>query len=252
MLFVYLPFFVITALILVFGVPFVLEQSRKLLADLPRLLEERILTPLEKYVPLDGFRSLLPGKRPAAADGQPVVTDVKGAATFIASSIAVLFVIFYMLIDAQRLRNLFLLGFPSEDRSVKKALVVRMGRRMSAWLSAQLLLAGVIAGVTFVVLLALRIPYALPLALMAGIGEMIPVVGLIVGAIPALAVALFQSPWQFWSLLVAVVLTPGRAPEGTPGSGGERGIIRNRMTPRPAGTRRMHPQPSPPLTAPTF
>lgn len=148
---------------------------------------------------------MLPGTG-KPTEGQPVVTYVKGAATFLASSIAVLFVIFYMLIDAERLRNLFLLGFPSEERSAKKALVVRMGRRMSAWLSAQIILAGVIAGVTFIVLLALRIPYALPLALLAGVGEMIPVVGPIVGAIPALAVALFQSPWQFWSMLVAAVL----------------------------------------------
>ena len=204
-LLVYLPFFICTTLVLFFGLPMLLDQSRKLFTELPRLLDERIFIPLEKRMPVGDFRAMI---RPPAAPGggQPVVTYVMGAATVIGSTIAALFVIFYMLIDAERLKNLFLLAFPSKDRAAKKVLVRRMGRRMSAWLSAQLFLAGIIAATTFVVLLALRIPYALPLALLAGIGEMIPVVGPIIGALPALAVALFQSPWQFWALLVAVIL----------------------------------------------
>lgn len=46
----------------------------------------------------------------------------------------------------------------------------------------------------------------MPLALLAGVGELIPVIGPIIGAIPALAVALFQSPWQFWAMLAFAVV----------------------------------------------
>lgn len=204
-LIVYLPLFVFAALLLLFGVPFLLDQSKSLAADLPRLLNERIFTPIQKYIPIGDFRELLPGTE-KGTDGKPILTYVRGAATVLGSGIAVLFVIFYMLIDAERLRNLFLLAYPSNVRASKKALVRRMARRMSAWLSAQLILAGVIGTVTFAVLVALRIPYALPLALLAAIGEMIPVIGPIVGAVPALIVALFQSPWQFWAVLVAAVV----------------------------------------------
>lgn len=202
-LFVYVPLLVGVTLLLFFGLPIAAEQSRNLFTELPRLLDERIFKPLEQYIPVGHLRAMLTPR--ASGSAQPGAY-VMGAATVIGSTIAALFIIFYMLIDAERLKNLFLLAFPSRDRATKKVLVRRMGRRMSAWLSAQLVLAGVIAGATFVALLALRIPYALPLAILAGIGEMIPVVGPIVGAIPALAVALFQSPWQFWTLLVVAIL----------------------------------------------
>lgn len=203
-LLVYLPILLATTILLFFGLPFLLEQSRSLVSDLPRLLDERVFTPLEQYIPMDDFRAMV--RRPAANDDQPVVTYVRGAATVVASAIAVLFIVFYMLIDAERLRNFFLIAFPSQERAERKVLVRRMGRRMSAWLAAQLLLALIIGAATFVTLLILRIPYALPLAFLAAIGEMIPIVGPILGAIPALAVALFQSPAQFWWLLVAVVV----------------------------------------------
>ena len=203
-LLVYLPILLCATALLFFGLPFLLDQSRSLISDLPRLLDERVFTPLERYIPMDDFRAMV--RRPAATDDQPVVTYVRGAATVVASAIAVLFVIFYMLIDAERIRNFFLLAFPSNERAASKVLVRRMGRRMSAWLAAQLLLALIIGAATFVTLLVLRIPYALPLALLAAIGEMIPIVGPILGAIPALAVALFQSPSQFWWLLAAVIV----------------------------------------------
>ena len=206
-LLVYLPFFILAALTIFFGLPYLFEESRKLMVELPRLLDERIFIPLEKYIPMDGIRAMLPGGKPAPGGSEPVITYVTAAATFVGSAIAVLFIVFYMLIDAERIKNLILLAFPSRDRSSRKAILRRAGRRMSAWLSAQLILAGVIGAATLIALTALRIPYAVPLALIAAVGEMIPVVGPIVGAIPALAVALLQSPWQFWTMLaVAVVI----------------------------------------------
>jgi predicted PurR-regulated permease PerM len=78
---------------------------------------------------------------------------------------------------------------------------------MSYWLSAQLILALIIGAATFVALMILRIPYAVPLAMLATIGELVPVIGPIVGAVPSLIVALFQSRWQFWAVLaMAIVL----------------------------------------------
>jgi predicted PurR-regulated permease PerM len=58
----------------------------------------------------------------------------------------------------------------------------------------QLLLAGIIGGSAAVGLWLLGVPYFYVLALIAGIGEMIPVVGPILAAIPAVAVALSVSP----------------------------------------------------------
>ncbi len=60
---------------------------------------------------------------------------------------------------------------------------------MSAWLGGQLLLGTIIGTTSAIGLWALGIPFFYVLALISGIGELIPVVGPILAAIPALAIA---------------------------------------------------------------
>jgi predicted PurR-regulated permease PerM len=112
----------------------------------------------------------------------------------------------YMLIDAHRLRNVILLLYPAPVRGERARTLKRIGRRMSSWLSGQLILCALMGVAMFVVFLLLGIPYALPLALLAAIGELVPVIGPILSTIPALALALLHSPWQFWSVLVLAVV----------------------------------------------
>src|SRR5512142_2322943 len=61
--------------------------------------------------------------------------------------------------------------------------------QVSAWLSGQLLLGALIGSTSALGLWALGIPYFYVLALISGIGEMIPIVGPIISAVPALTVA---------------------------------------------------------------
>jgi predicted PurR-regulated permease PerM len=65
---------------------------------------------------------------------------------------------------------------------------------VSAWLGGQLLLAGIIGGSAALGLFLMGVPYFYVLALIAGIGEMIPIVGPLLSAIPAVAVAFTVSP----------------------------------------------------------
>jgi predicted PurR-regulated permease PerM len=201
---VYLPFLLGVILIGIWIVPRFIADSRALRTQLPALIERNILTPAERYLPVGEIRE-------AMRDGidlprSRVFAYVRNAATAIASIVAVMFMVAYMLIDAERLRNLFLLVYPPDVRKEKQRMLVRIGKRMSAWLSGQLLLCGIIGLATFVGLVLLRIPYALPLAILAAVGELVPVIGPTVGAVPALVIALLHSRWQFWSVLVFAVL----------------------------------------------
>lgn len=203
-LIVYFPFLFLVLAIALFVVPPLVSESRELGAQLPSLIETNILTPLERYVPMGEVRDALRGglDLPRAS----VVFYVRSAATVVASVIAVLFMIVYMLIDAERLQNVVLLFYPASVRGERRRILNRMGQRMSSWLAGQLILSGIIGVATFVLLLALRIPYALPLAILAAVGEFVPVIGPIVGTAPALAIALLHSRWQFWSVLVMVIV----------------------------------------------
>lgn len=201
---VYLPFLAIVVTLMAVVVPQVIAEWRELGAQLPTLIETNILKPVEKYVSLQPVRDAL--REGIGTNRSGVFGYLRGAALAIGAVIAVLFMVAYMLIDAHRLRNLILLIYPAEVRGDRRHTLIRMGRKMSSWLAGQLILAAIIGSATFVALLLLGIPYALPLALLAAVGEMIPVLGPILGALPALAIAVLQSPWQFWAVLAFAIL----------------------------------------------
>lgn len=201
---VYLPFLIAVVLLAIFLVPPLVAESQELADKLPALIEKNVLQPLGRYVPVETLRAEL--RDGIEVPRSRVFFFVRSAATVGASIIAILFMIAYMLIDASRLRNTFLLIYPPAVRGERRRTLNRIASRMSSWLAGQLLLSLIIGVATFAGLTALRIPYALPLAIIAAIGELIPVIGPTIGAVPALAIALLSSSWQFWSVLAFAVL----------------------------------------------
>jgi len=78
---------------------------------------------------------------------------------------------------------------------------------LSAYIRGQLVLCVFIGAMTTISLMLLRVNFALLLGVIAGIFEVFPYVGPILGAIPALIVALFQSPiTALWVLLAFVII----------------------------------------------
>ena len=201
---VYLPLLLAVLVVGVLIVPRFIADTRELGKHLPVLIEQNILAPIERYVPIGAIREELRGG--IELPRSRVFAYMRSAAAGIAAVFAILFMVAYMLIDAERLRNLFLLIYPPEVRGSRRRTLNRIAKRMSAWLSAQLILCLIIGVATFVGLTLLGIPYALPLAIIAAVGELIPAIGPTVGAVPALIVALLTSPWQFWAVLLFAIL----------------------------------------------
>jgi predicted PurR-regulated permease PerM len=201
---VYLPLLVTVIVTGLLVVPRFVADARELGRQVPALIEQNFLIPLERFVPVNLIREELRGG--IELPRSRVFAYMRNAATAVASVFAVLFMIAYMLIDAERLRNLFLLVYPPEVRGRRQRTLIRIGKRMSAWLSAQLILCLIIGVATFIGLSLLGIPYALPLAIIAAVGELIPAIGPTVGAVPALIVALLSSRWQFWAVLAFAIL----------------------------------------------
>lgn len=201
---VYFPFVMLVLVILIVVVPQLVFETRSLGAQLPALIEQNILTPLERFLPVAAIRTYLHDGIKVPASN--VFGVVRVTATVVASFIAVLFMIVYMLIDAERLRNLLLLLFRPDVRADRQRVLTRIARRLTSWLSGQLILSAIMGGAIFISLLLLRIPYALPLAILAMLGEMVPVIGPIVATTPALAIAILHSPWQFWSVLILAIV----------------------------------------------
>jgi predicted PurR-regulated permease PerM len=177
-------------------IPPLVTQARALGSALPDLID-RGQTLLIRYGLLDHRITLEEVIRRAPSSGDAVGT-VAMAATGVVSGffalLTVLILTFYLLVESERLFRGFARLFPRGDRPRVREAAAEISVKVSAWLSGQLFLGTVIGVSAAIGLYALGVPYFYVLALVAAFGEMIPVVGPVLSAIPAVAVGFTVSP----------------------------------------------------------
>ena len=130
-----------------------------------------------------------PGAGGSEAIGRTVFSAIRGVGGGILGLLTILILTFYLLVDAGTLRLFLLQLFPARNRARVDAVTRAITTKVSAWLGGQLFLAGIIGTTSAVGLWLLGIPFFYVLALISGIGELIPIVGPVLAAIPAIAVA---------------------------------------------------------------
>jgi predicted PurR-regulated permease PerM len=96
---------------------------------------------------------------------------------------------------------------PERDRGFARRLLAELGRTLKAWLGGQLATMSIVALLSGVGLWALGVPYALVLGLFAGLLDFVPYLGPILGAAPAVLIALSESPsTALWTLALFFVV----------------------------------------------
>ncbi|MEO5883996.1 MAG: AI-2E family transporter [Candidatus Limnocylindrales bacterium] len=172
------------------------EQTRAWAADLRPAALARSITAL-----VDSVAGIV--KPPTPPDPDTVV-EVGGAVAEAAVALAtVLTIVFFWLVEHARLQR-YALAFVSADRrSGARSAWNEIESRLGLWVRGQLILMGAIGvamGITYTIL---GLPGALLLGLIAALTEAIPIVGPLLGAVPAILVAATVSPEL--ALVVAVV-----------------------------------------------
>jgi predicted PurR-regulated permease PerM len=177
-------------------IPPLIEQSQQLWRRLPELLDRGQAFLVERGL-LDHPITLEEAMQSAPGPGQAVGTvasAVTSVFTGILAIITILILTFYLLIESNSLFAGFARLFPRPDRPRVQDAALKISSKVSAWLSGQLILGGTIGLTAAIGLYLLGVPYFYVLALLAAFGEMIPVVGPIFSAVPAILVALTVSP----------------------------------------------------------
>lgn len=100
----------------------------------------------------------------------------------------------YMLLYHDKLENFTRYFVPRkmEEQAIETEKLIK--EKLGAWLRGQIFLSFSVGVLTYIVLKIIGIDFALPLALLAGLLEIIPTVGPIISAIPAVIVAFSISP----------------------------------------------------------
>ena len=169
------------------------RQAQQLWGEIPVMFERAQQWLMDKGLLSEHLTWRQAVERADVGGGQQAVGTVFSAITGVVGGLFGLFTIliltFYFLVEAGPLRQTFLQLFARADRPRVDAAAREITVKVSAWLGGQLLLALVIGVTSAIGLWLMDIPFFYVLALIAGIGEMIPVVGPILAAIPAVAVA---------------------------------------------------------------
>jgi len=219
---VILVYFLLLALVtgfLLLAFPLIFEQGTKLAAALPAYYQS--LRQWMVHYPnqlSERLNELLPASLPSLNPAQQTEQDVMASlgqalryATFAAKAIFMAIVIlvlaFYWALDGPRTIQSFLLLVPQDRRKSISELISAIETKLGFFIAGQGVLCLAIGIVSLVAYLVIGLPNALVLALMAGVLEAVPMVGPVVGAIPAALVALSISPIKLvWVIVAAVAI----------------------------------------------
>ncbi|HEY8515477.1 MAG TPA: AI-2E family transporter [Candidatus Binatia bacterium] len=202
-LLVYLAVLLIVGGIALAVLPTLVAQTRAFAQSAPELLQRAQLWLVERRL-IDEPMSMSDVVQQAPVGGDmlgsvattlwSVVGGVFGVAT-------ILILTFYLLLEAESLLAGLLRLVPRRHRGHVRTASAEIRRKLSAWLSGQLILSAVIGATTALALGLLGVPFFFVLALIAALGELVPYIGPLLAAVPAVALAATES----WQLAIAVV-----------------------------------------------
>lgn len=167
------------------AVPAFVIQSTKLAATLPGTAAR-----VFPYWNID-FQTISGQIAPLSAN---VLSLTLGIFSNILTTFMVLIITFYFILERRR-AEATLTGFLGEATGRKVTELIRITeRRLGAWVRGELLLMMFVGVLTYIGLTLLHIEFALPLAIIAGLLEIVPMIGPIISSVPAVLVALAISP----------------------------------------------------------
>jgi predicted PurR-regulated permease PerM len=163
-----------------------------LVEELPTFIQTLSLPPLpsdllELKATLSDLSIYLPQ---IGSSFQTLATLVSSAFNGLLAFVTILVMASYLLIDRERL-HLKISWFTKDAHylHLAKKLIDQVEMQLGGWVRGQLSLMLIIGLITYIGLTLLGIPYALPLALAAGLLEVLPNIGPLIAAVPAIATA---------------------------------------------------------------
>ena len=137
---------------------------------------------------------------------QQVVNYSQRVLQLLFAVVTVIFMTIYILIDARRIERFFFFMVPDQHHEHIHNLLPALRTTVGGFIRGQVLTSAVISVYTFAVLFALGVPNALALAVLAGIADIIPLIGAFIAVGPATLAALAVSTTTGVLVLAALLL----------------------------------------------
>jgi predicted PurR-regulated permease PerM len=198
--------------------PLIVEQGTTIVAGLPGdyqdLRVRMVHSPSALIVRLSAFLpEALPGLEPSQQSGQQMRASAEQALGYLVSAATVVFVAtvilllaFHWTLDGPRTIQSLLRLVPGAQRESIGELISAMETKAGSFVAGQIILCFIIGVLALIAYLLIGLPNALLLALVAGVMEAVPMIGPLLGAVPAAVIALSLAPSKLVWVIVATLL----------------------------------------------
>ena len=189
---VYILLVVLVAFIIGIIVPPLISQTTDLISKLPQIIGTINDFIIFYKIPVENLSTVI------ARQIQAIAENLVSISTKIFSSIFLVITLFvftfYLLLEWKKFIKFAVSPFSGKQEKKVVNIISKVESGLGNWVRGQLTLSIIVGVLTYLGLRILDIPFALPLALIAGILEIIPIIGPIISAIPAILVGLTVAP----------------------------------------------------------
>ena len=202
-LFIYVAFFGLLALFLSLVVPAISTEVNQITQVLPNILTD-VSSAFESAETSDAVSSIsLSGELEnfiqsvsqfLQVSSQSFVSFLVSVFGGMISLLAVIVISFYFSVMPEGVASFFTSVLPDRFESYVLNLWEKSERKVGRWFQGQVLLALAVGLLVFVGLSLMNVKYAILLAIIAMLMEVVPIVGPVIAAIPAIGLAYVQSP----------------------------------------------------------
>ena len=181
-------------------VPAAIGQGQTVMARLPAFFDhtQQWASTLRPGALSRSIIALVDSARDATAVKPPDPNEVVQVGTIAATAAitvtTLLTIVFFWLVEHARLQRYLLAYVPADGRAGAREAWNEIETRLGLWVRGQLILMGTMGLATGIAYTLLGLPGALLLGMIAALTEAIPIVGPLLGAIPAILVATTVSP----------------------------------------------------------
>ncbi len=123
------------------------------------------------------------------------------------SAFSILIISFYLSVQKNGVEHFIKAVFPKSYEDYILNLWMRSQKKMGQWLQGQIILCLAVGILTYIGLRLLGIQFAFVLAVIAGLLEIIPIIGPVISAIPAVMLGILQNPiLGLWIVLLYIIV----------------------------------------------
>ncbi len=207
MVFVYLLLLGAFSAIVTLIAPPVVEQFKALIGHVPELVAwaQGLLAQMSIVVPEAAQQADVIKIQALENTGQ-LLSAAGGILGGLVSIVIIGVMTFYFAVEEEGLKKFVGTITPIKNNPYIFSLINRIQRRLGHWLKGQVLLSFIIFILEYIGLTILGVEYALVLALLGGMLEIIPMLGPVIAAIPAVFLAFTISPTKALFVIVLFVI----------------------------------------------